>query len=125
MPTRKSRRSPPPKKTTAKRATLNLKQLRKKIDDLKKKFEQYASKTGKVGARSIQKDRVAEMSPHPEVAKIDDQGLARASESVPKLGGKRELARRMILARIAEVRTELANRKAELSRLVEGSKHRD
>jgi hypothetical protein len=123
MPTRKSRRTPAAKKKVAKHATINLKQLRKKIDDLKKKFERHASKTGKVEAQSTQKDRVAEVSPHSEVAKVDDDGLEAASESVPKLGGKRELARRMVLARIAEVRTELANRRAELSQLVERSKH--
>ena len=122
MPTRKSRRSPT-KKKIAKRATFNLKQLRKKIDALKKKLERHAPKTGKVEAQSTQKNPVAESSPQPDVAKIDGSGLEAASESVPKLKGKRELARRMVLARIAEVRTELANRKAELSQLVERSKH--
>jgi hypothetical protein len=125
MPTRKSRRSPPEKKKIARRAGIDLKQLRKQINDLKKKFEQYASKTGQIQAQSPEKDHATEASSEPEAAEFDGIGIGPepVAEFAAKQEGKRERARRMVLARIAEVRSELANRRAEPDPLVERSKH--
>ena len=121
MPTGK-RRPRPQKKKVGTRAGFNLKQLRKKIDELKKKLERHASNTDKPPAQSTSKHHAAELSSNPKTTTAREAVLDLDSEAAAKPEGKRELARRMMLARIAEARNQRANRSAEASQVTERSK---
>jgi hypothetical protein len=122
MPTGKHRRRAPEKKKHATRAGFNLKQLHKQIDELKKQLERHASNKENREARSELMDRAVHASSKAELSKTREQVLRVVSKTAQKPEGKRERARRLMLARIAEARNERANRSVEADQLRKGSK---
>ncbi len=114
MPTRKTTCNRPIRKKSSRPARINLNQLRRKIDALKKKFEREQSKARRICQRSNETESRA----HPDSQRHPDETIAKAratprqrQPSTPR-EGRRELARKEILAKIARVRSELASRQA-------------
>ena len=119
MPTRKTKRNSPNANKSSKPARININQLRKQIDSLKKKFEREKSKAGKVDQRSKEEGSADAESGR----EIVETNAAACDLSVGASGeGRRELARKQILAKIAAVRSELAERQADSSAARELSK---
>lgn len=113
-------------KTRSKRKAANpakrtrLDQLRKTINDLKKKLEREV-KAGKIEQRLKSEAQKAGAQLSSQVKKLRSEGRKLASGLKSALGnaGKRERARMEVLAKIAQVRAELANSGAELRRRTE------
>jgi hypothetical protein len=120
MPTGKQRRRPQ-KKKVATRAGFNLKQLRKKIDELKKKLERHALNADDPQAQSTPRHNAPELSSN--LTKIRVQGVQVVSEPAAKPEGKRELARRMMLEKIAQARNQQRGRSAPTGQLAEHLKN--
>jgi hypothetical protein len=115
MPTRKTKRNRPIKKKSSRPARINLNQLRKKIDALKKKFEREQSKARSIGQRSNETESHAraDSQPHAIATIAESRATPRKRRSSTPREGRRELARKEILAKIAKVRNELAARQAD------------
>ncbi len=117
MPAKKTKVTKSKRKTAKPAKPTRLNQLRKTINDLKKKLEREA-KAVKFEQRLKSEARKAGAQLSSQVKKLQSEGRKLKSGLKSALGtaGKRERARMEVLAKIAQVRSELANSSAELRR---------